>query len=26
LSPGTYFWHFRSENKEATVPMIIQQP
>jgi len=26
LSPGTYFWHFSSENKEATVPMIIQQP
>jgi PKD repeat protein len=26
LSPGTYFWYFRSENKEATLPMIIQKP
>lgn len=26
LAPGTYFWYFSSENREATLPMIIQQP
>lgn len=26
LSPGTYFWYFRSEDKEATLPMYIQKP
>jgi bacillopeptidase F len=26
LLPGTYFWYFRSENREATLPMMIQHP
>jgi hypothetical protein len=26
LTPGTYFWHFRSEKKEAVLPMVVQKP